>query len=431
MSESIFSIVLIAFSVVAIGFVLYIIFIFLQASFSMWQISRKGNSFLDKYKNETKEEKEYRLYIKSQGLKLIAKDNFEAPKEQVKRELEACCEFIEKNPDNIYSIEKRIFLNSCLKEYQNIVNDYKILIEKVPSKFEYVSMCAQYYALMHDLRMALNLINNFYVDKEKDDKYFNAIGDVLRSVEDYKLAIENYTKAIELNPEHSFYYVKRSLAYKAIKQMDKYQEDRKKFEEIARAPKESKTQDDTLESETSKLKKEDKARIVDIIKMTIWLFAFFAVVYFHPTKEVLNCTPQQTCEVQKTYFGLFKVKKKLNLKYNSNLTCTISACSADKRHTYYGLYIRIDDISPFVFYIADSTYYSYDYQIEELSKKCEFYHQEFIRYLNNYGKFSYVLNSKASIDKLILSLIFVFAFFLILFYEKVEKIGKKLKQKKL
>lgn len=419
MPESIFSIASIIFIIVIISYIVYILFSYLMIAIKLKRISAKKYDFDDE--EETQDEKEYRLYLKNNKLKPISKHNFEAPEVQVERELEVCSEFIKQNPNNIYALEKRIFLNSNLKAYEDIIEDYKSLMKKNPDNFEYVSMCAKYYALLQDLRTALNLVNNFYVGKEYDDKYYDTIGDILRSLKDYKLALENYTKAIELNPENRFYYLKRSFVYKELNQMDKYEEDSKIFKN----GKIDKIDDVANKNESLEIKQATKNRIVDVIKVSLVLFVFFAIIYFHPTNEVLSCDSQSVCKIERSYFNLFKITKKINLYPNSNLTCKIGAYSATKRNTNYGLYIKIDDVSPFVFYVADSLYSSRDYQIEELKKVCDFYYQTFIEYRENPIKYSYVLNSKASLDKMILGLIFAFSFFVILFYEKIEKFSKK------
>ena len=251
-----------------------------------------------------------------------------------------------------------------------------------------------------------------------------------RFKKDYKLAIENYTKAIELNPEYHFYYIKRATAYKAMNQIDKYKEDKKKFEETVRVQKEDKINNTKLNNGILKPKKDNKNKIIFIIKLLILLSAFFAIVYFHPTKEVLNCNSRQVCKVEQTYFGLFKINKKIKLYPNSNLYCKIGAYSASKHNTYYGLYIRIDDIAPFVFYVADSVYSSYDYQIEDLEEKCNFYQQNFIKYMENYGKYQYVLDSKADTSKMLLSLIFVMLIAYVIFCSEITQLSEEIRQKK-
>ncbi|MBE7707800.1 MAG: tetratricopeptide repeat protein [Cyanobacteria bacterium SIG27] len=427
MPESIFTVVMMLFYASIIGFLIFIIFNFIWLSFKMYRLRRETDYILEDCVFGTEEEKAYKLYLKKQNFKSTEYDE-NPTKSQLKVELELCEEFIKQNPDNLYAINNKAFLFSRLKEHENAIATYKLLIEKAPDNFDYVSSCANEYISLKDLRTALNLINNYYQDKEKDDKYFAAIGDVLYTAEDYNLAIVNYTKAIELKPTYHFYYTKRGVSYKKLHQIDKYEEDKKKSLEVLRMRKDGKST--TNESKTQKTKKEDKINLIFIIKTTIFVLIVLTILYFHPTQEVLRCDTHHNCKVEQTYFNLIKLNKKINITPNSNLSCSINMYAAGKRHNSYGLYIRINSIAPFVFYVANSYYSSYEYQKNELSKKCNFYHQSFIKYLNNYGKYRFILSSKADAGKLYFSLFVILIFFIILFQENLEKLGKKLNQNK-
>ena len=61
--------------------------------------------------------------------------------------------------------------------------------------------------------------------------YFHR-GVAYQRLEQYERAIQDFSKAIELNPNNDWSYLARSAAYKAIGDNEKAQKDRDKVEEM-------------------------------------------------------------------------------------------------------------------------------------------------------------------------------------------------------
>ena len=106
------------------------------------------------------------------------------------------------------------------------------------------------------------------------------------------------------------------------------------------------------------------------------------------------------------------------------MSCYVGAYAKGKHNTDYGLYLRFDGIAPFVFYVADSFYLTYEDQKRELDKTCGQYHQEFRKYMDNYGKLEYTIESKASVSKFIFSFIIILVIILGLFGNDTGKTKK-------
>ena len=182
----------------------------------------------------------------------------------------------------------------------------------------------------------------------------------------------------------------------------------------------AKSRKTTLKTDTHNTKS-NKSNILFKIGIILFLIISCIVLYFHPTKEVLHCNNNLTCKVERTYFGVFKTYKKIKLKPTSNLTCHIGAYSCTKTSTNYGLYLRIDGIAPFVFYVSNSSYRNFDDQKKELNRDCNDYYQNFRKYINNYPEYQFKIESKADTIDLIISIIIIATIFFCIFYEPIFK----------
>ena len=148
------------------------------------------------------------------------------------KKLKLCNIFIEEHPNNLYAIEKRAQLYLLLNQYEESINDYRYLMSKKPNDTYLTTSCAYACAHSGDLRAALNLINDLYENKEKDDRYYIETGNCLETVQNYSAAIENFTKAIELNPKNSHTYFSRAMAYSRLGNFRLYENDMKKHDEL-------------------------------------------------------------------------------------------------------------------------------------------------------------------------------------------------------
>ena len=424
MPELIFSILNLIWIVFLIGVSLYIICLHFSS-----------DSILNKYKQEEK----YDEYLEMNGCKRYeyaiseecknkqissetTEDTNIKENKLMRAELDLCNEFIRENINNLFARERRAQLHLVLHNYDESINDYRYLMKKQPKNFNYVIGCAESYAYWNNLNTALLLINKFYKNKKHDSEYFNALGSVFKISKNYQLAIRNYSEAIKLKP-HWLYYSNRALAYKEAGDMGKYQADYDKYQELIKTI----TNDNNSVPTHSEINSDHRPFYKNSLtyKIGLVLLVLAVIIYFHPTKEVMYCNPNHICKIERTYFGTFKTNKKLTLNSASNMSCHIGAYARGKHHTDYGLYLRFDGIAPFVFYVADSTYSTYKYQKEELNSACNQYYQSFRKYISNYGKYQYRVESKADTGKLIFSIIMILIMLLAIFGEDIGKSIKK------
>lgn len=144
--------------------------------------------------------------------------------------------------NSAYYNRGREYYNSGNKEAAK--KDFKKAFEIVSGKIELIPKeCRGYtylsrgiiaYAL-GDSRQALTDYNNAINLEEFSDVYFHR-GSLHLKNNDYKEAIADYTKSIELDPQWALVYKRRSQAYEKIKELDKAEADRKKYEELSNQP---------------------------------------------------------------------------------------------------------------------------------------------------------------------------------------------------
>ena len=313
-------------------------------------------------------------------------------KYRTEKALEIYGKFIEENPDNLLALETRAETLKENGEYEKALEDYKTLLTKNPKNFEYILGQAITYALMGDFRTGINLINNFYKYKKQDDKYHVAMGDILFAIKKHDLALDYYTKAIELNPTNSTNYLARAEAYKKLKEMKKYHEDMQKCNELRDNLLKYAKEDSEETIQNIETKKPNKLFIAGGI---IYIIIAIAIIYFHPTEEVMYCNTNLVCKIERTYFEGFKINKKITLTPNSDLSCKIAPYSKGKHKDYYGLYLKFDGKYPFVFYADNAFGDSYEEQYSELMGYCENHYKNFINYINNQGEYTYQVKSRA------------------------------------
>lgn len=153
------------------------------------------------------------------------------------KELELCNKFLEKNPDfDDLILIRKISLLIELKKYDEALKNYKILVNKNPEKSS-VYILAECYAGLNDKEKAFELINQKYEKEKKDSTYYTTVGKIYYILENYKEAIENYSTAIELEKsspygESTAFYLNRAKAYKVINDIEKYNLDMQKVEEL-------------------------------------------------------------------------------------------------------------------------------------------------------------------------------------------------------
>lgn len=240
------------------------------------------------YERDRKEEKKYRQYLEKCGFSPYTdspvsqdfeemKDQHEKKMESYKKEIELCCEFINRNAKNIYAIKRRAFLYNLREEYSYAIEDYKFLMEHKPKNFYYVECCAYVYAQLKQTRISISLIDEFYKDKEKDVAYYAALGIVFSHAREYQLAIKNYTEAIKLDPNDEILYLQRGSAFLNSNDIENYKKDRKKFDELTLSvSKKDKT--DKLTTEDNK--SDDKIGIVlKIAVVFVFVLTFFVNYY--------------------------------------------------------------------------------------------------------------------------------------------------------
>jgi hypothetical protein len=270
----------------------------------------------------------------------------------------------------------------------------------------------------------MQLLNDFYNKNKLDSEYYAAIGDLFMISKDYKLAIKNYTEAIRIKP-YLDYFSKRADAYREIGDMENYEADKYKYEKYVDNPNYSykpyyKKPESDIFSKIKLPSIDPKIRKIAAISLTV-----FAFVLFHPTKETMYCDQNLICQVKRTYFWIFNFNKKIILNPASDMTCRIGVHAKGRHTTYYGLYLKFDRVSPFIFYVADSSSSDYESQKKELYYDCSRIYIDFRKYISNYEKFTFQINSKANSPMAIFGLIFLIYILYCIFKDDTEYYSKK------
>ncbi|CAD5951673.1 Translocon at the outer membrane of chloroplasts 64 [Planktothrix agardhii] len=166
---------------------------------------------------------------------------------QYQQTIEDCTQIISIDPDNIPAYVRRGFARLSLEEYQQSLEDSNRAISLISLTFNQThtdSWLSQAYAQQGDAHQALGNSNEAIENYQKaldivpnDDlrakldalnnaknhlfeQYFNQ-GITLVNQENYQQAIEQFTRALTLNPNHADAYVWRGYVYHCL---NKYQE---------------------------------------------------------------------------------------------------------------------------------------------------------------------------------------------------------------
>lgn len=157
------------------------------------------------------------------------------------------------------------------------------------------------------------------------------------------------------------------------------------------------------EEENSSVKDNKPSKLI-IAGAIIYIIIAIGIIYFHPTKEVMHCNSNLICKIERTYFGILKINKKITLSPNSDLSCKIAAYSKGRNDTYYGLYLKFDGKYPFVFYVDNAFFGTYKEQHKELMGYCEKHYKKFLNYINSQEQRSYKIESRADKGSLFFAL---------------------------
>ena len=143
----------------------------------------------------------YAQYLGDHNFLASANKNMELAE---KEELRLCEQFIQENPNNIYAIYRRASLNSLLKNWEASIADYLFLLNKYPTNTQYIAGYVDCYIAQHKTEQAKEILETYYQNIEKDARYFGCLGRIYLTADNLDLAIENYKKAVELDPNSSF-----------------------------------------------------------------------------------------------------------------------------------------------------------------------------------------------------------------------------------
>lgn len=132
---------------------------------------------------------------------------------------------------------------------------YTTCIQKKPDYSSYYTLRASVYDELGDYQKAIEDYKKaislpHYVDEEtkkimekfgqKYDEYTMIAGDyymcggIYQKIKDYKNAVEMYSKAIELNPDDSIYYLVRQQCYEALGEKEKAKADHVEYEILSK-----------------------------------------------------------------------------------------------------------------------------------------------------------------------------------------------------
>jgi tetratricopeptide (TPR) repeat protein len=115
---------------------------------------------------------------------------------------------------------------SILKRMRDIQGGFEIiedLIKKYPKDNDLLNYKAFWYQYLNKREEALNLIKKL-IEREPDNGiYHDSYGEILMAFKDYKLAIDKFQSAIELDPEswHIYQtYIKLGICYRELEEYD-------------------------------------------------------------------------------------------------------------------------------------------------------------------------------------------------------------------
>ena len=141
--------------------------------------------------------------------------------------------------------------------------------------------------------------------------------------------------------------------------------------------------------------------------MFIILICYLLLIYFHPSKDIMQCNAKYECVITRPYFSSVNFTKQLKLTNNSTIASEKiyspykgrTAINNSKVSTY-----SYDGIKPFVFYSVKKDGYD---SIEKIKQVQQNEYSKFHDYLKN-SQQGYTINSLATKENNILCLISLF-----------------------
>jgi tetratricopeptide (TPR) repeat protein/S1-C subfamily serine protease len=113
-----------------------------------------------------------------------------------------------------------------LEDYEGALRDINKPIELTPDNALYYSNRGDAYFQIGEKQKGIDDYDKaISLDPESAHKYYNLRGVNLYNLEDYEGVLRDYNKAIELTPDNAFYYVTRGYAYLKIGNNQKARED--------------------------------------------------------------------------------------------------------------------------------------------------------------------------------------------------------------
>ena len=161
------------------------------------------------------------------------------------------------------------------------------------------------------------------------------------------------------------------------------------------------------------------------ILMFIIFICYLLLIYFHPSKEIMQCNAKYECVITRQYFSSVNFTKQLKLTNNSTIASEKiyspykgrnAIINKSKVSTY-----SYDGIKPFVFYSVKKDGYD---SIEKIKQVQQNEYSKFYDYLKN-SQQGYTINSLATKQNTILCLIpLFFIVFIGIIYLIIRKICK-------
>lgn len=168
--------------------------------------------FSNKTDNKKPEMIAYTDYLIGHGFDPFAKiDNINTNLKN-EEELKLCEQYIKENPNSTYGIYKRAKLNFLLHNYDIAKRDYLSLLDKSPTDTLYISSYVDCYIMENKPVEAKDILERYYKNIKKDTRYYGHLGRIYTDIDNLDLAIENYKKAIELEPSSTYKYELEAVA---------------------------------------------------------------------------------------------------------------------------------------------------------------------------------------------------------------------------
>lgn len=144
--------------------------------------------------------------LNNKGLDLMEEEKY-------KQALPIFNQLVDLDPTNTTFRYNRAVTLFNLKQYQKALLDYKELITDVPNESEYFFQTGNIYEHMDSLKQASNYYSQAIALESDYFLYYFKRGTVQLKDFQWSLAIRDFDKSIELNPEHHNSFHNRGIAY--------------------------------------------------------------------------------------------------------------------------------------------------------------------------------------------------------------------------